>query len=144
MLKPVVAGLAALTMGTGAAMAEPVKIGMITTLSGGGAGLGATRPDPTLERAAEQQARLMAEAGRMEHTARRGQDFSRRMRGNGIGGRAAENIAHGRMPLQEVFAMWQASPPHRKNMLTPGYTRHGLASATAADGRRYWALILAD
>lgn len=110
----------------------------------GAAGLRAARPDRTLERAAEQQARLMAEASRMTHTARRGQDFGSRMRANGVGGRAAENIAHGRMPLGEVFAMWQASPGHRRNMLDPEFTRYGLASATAIDGRRYWALVLAN
>lgn len=86
----------------------------------------------------------MAAAGRMEHTARRGRDFAARMRDAGIGGRAAENIAHGRMPLAEVFARWQASPPHRRNMLDPAFTRYGLASATAEDGRRYWALVLAN
>lgn len=41
MKKVIAAGLAALAMSvSGAAFAEPVKIGMITTLSGGGAGLG--------------------------------------------------------------------------------------------------------
>jgi branched-chain amino acid transport system substrate-binding protein len=41
MKKVIAAGLAALAMSvSGAAVAEPVKIGMITTLSGGGAGLG--------------------------------------------------------------------------------------------------------
>ena len=41
MKKVIAAGLAALAMSvSGAAFAEPVKVGMITTLSGGGAGLG--------------------------------------------------------------------------------------------------------
>ena len=41
MKKVIAAGLAALAMSvSGAALAEPVKVGMITTLSGGGAGLG--------------------------------------------------------------------------------------------------------
>ena len=38
--KSVAAGLAALTLGMGGASAETVTVGMITTLSGGGAGLG--------------------------------------------------------------------------------------------------------
>lgn len=41
MKKVIAAGLAALAMSvSGAAIAEPIKVGMITTLSGGGAGLG--------------------------------------------------------------------------------------------------------
>ena len=40
MKKVIAAGLAALAMSVSGAIAEPVKIGMITTLSGGGAGLG--------------------------------------------------------------------------------------------------------
>ncbi|MCV0394006.1 MAG: CAP domain-containing protein [Rhizobiaceae bacterium] len=110
----------------------------------GAAGLARAVPDSRLERAAEEQARLMAEAGRMAHTARRGRDFTSRMRANGIGGKAAENIANGRMPMTEVFDMWKASPPHRRNMLDPAFTRYGLASATTAEGRRYWALVLAN
>jgi hypothetical protein len=40
MLKRLAATASVLAMLSGAAVAEPVKVGMITTLSGGGAGLG--------------------------------------------------------------------------------------------------------
>lgn len=40
MKKMLLAGLAGLSMTMGAALADPVKVGMITTLSGGGSGLG--------------------------------------------------------------------------------------------------------
>lgn len=106
------------------------------------AGLSAAKPDPALEKAAMQQARYMAETGRMVHTTGRGRDFSTRMRQNGVEGPAAENIAHGRMEVAKVFQMWVDSPPHRRNMLDPRFSRYGLASATDAEGRRYWALVM--
>ena len=108
----------------------------------GSAGLSSAKPDPALEKAAMQQARYMAATGRMVHTTGRGRDFATRMRQNGVEGPAAENIAHGRMEVAKVFQMWVDSPPHRRNMLDPRFSRYGLASATDAEGRRYWALVM--
>lgn len=105
-------------------------------------GLAPARPDPLLEKAAGQQARYMAETGRMVHTTGSGRDFATRMGQNGVPGPAAENIAHGGMGLAKLFQMWADSPSHRKNMLDPRFTRYGLASATDASGKRYWALVL--
>ncbi|HEV2504296.1 MAG TPA: CAP domain-containing protein [Mesorhizobium sp.] len=108
------------------------------------AGLSAMAPDSQLEQAALQQARYMAGAGRMEHTTGRGKDFASRVSDNGIEGAAAENIAQGRMDLTRLFDMWMNSPPHRRNMLDPRFTRFGLAYV--ADAKRpdwrYWALVL--
>lgn len=106
------------------------------------AGLAAAQPDAALEKAAAQQARYMAETGRMVHTTGRGRDFATRMRENEVEGPAAENIAHGRMELPKLFQMWVDSPPHRKNMLDERFTRYGLASAADGRGRRYWALVM--
>ncbi|MGP2492318.1 CAP domain-containing protein [Mesorhizobium sp. PUT5] len=107
-------------------------------------GLPALQPDTRLEQAALQQAGYMAGAGRMSHTTGWGRDFSARVKQNGIDGAAAENIAQGRMDLQRLFDMWMASPPHRRNMLDPRFTRFGLAYVR--DGKngdwRYWALVL--
>ncbi|APH73863.1 hypothetical protein BSQ44_22615 [Aquibium oceanicum] len=105
-------------------------------------GLAGARPDPLLEKAAQQQARYMAETGRMVHTTGSGRDFATRMSQNGVPGPAAENIAHGGMGLAKLFQMWADSPPHRKNMLDPRFTRYGLASASDAQGKRYWALVM--
>lgn len=107
-------------------------------------GLAPSLPDPRLEKAAAQQARLMAQAGRMVHTTGHGRDFARRMRENDVKGAAAENIAHGRMELPKLFQMWVDSPSHRRNMLDPRFQRFGLASAADAEGRRYWALVLGE
>ena len=105
-------------------------------------GVAPARPDPLLEKAAGQQARYMAETGRMVHTTGTGRDFATRMGQNGVPGPAAENIAHGGMGLAKLFQMWADSPSHRKNMLDPRFTRYGLASATDAQGKRYWALVM--
>jgi uncharacterized protein YkwD len=106
-------------------------------------GLPLLASDPALERAAAQQAQYMAETDRMEHTTRRGRDFATRIRANGIEGAAAENIAHGNFDAGELFSAWMNSSGHRRNMLDRNFTRFGLASAEAANGSRYWALVLA-
>ena len=109
-------------------------------------GLSGMTADSALERAAIQQASYMAKTGRMTHTTGGGNGFAARVKGNEIHGAAAENIAMGRMDIDRLFAMWMASPPHRRNMLDARFNRYGLAYAEAADGssERYWALILAS
>jgi uncharacterized protein YkwD len=102
--------------------------------------------DSTLERAALQQAGYMAGGGRMEHTTGWGKDFAARMKDNGIGGAAAENIAFGDIDLEELFSRWMNSSGHRRNMLDPRFSRFGLAYVREGNGsnRRYWALVLAS
>lgn len=107
------------------------------------AGLSPLAPDSQLERAARQQAELMAASGRMKHTTGRGKDFLTRVRGQGIEVAAAENIAYGRFGLDGLFKAWVDSPGHRRNMLDPRFSRFGLASAKGEGDRRYWALIVA-
>lgn len=109
-------------------------------------GLAGLNADPMLERAALQQAAYMASAGRMAHTTGWGRSFASRVRDNEIHGLAAENIAMGRMDMDQLFARWMASPPHRRNMLDPQFTRFGLAYAESTNGstQRYWALVLAS
>nr|WP_258609909.1 CAP domain-containing protein [Mesorhizobium sp. AR10] len=108
------------------------------------AGLGPLVPDKQLEQAALQQASYMAGAGRMTHTTGWGKGFASRVRGNGIAGAAAENIAEGRFDQQKLFDIWMHSAGHRRNMLDPRFTRFGLAYVQ--DGRdstlRYWSLVL--
>lgn len=108
-------------------------------------GLPALASDPQLERAALRQAGYMAHSARMEHTTGRGRTFAARMQDDGIGGPAAENIAHGRMGIDKLFAMWMDSQGHRRNMLDPRFGRFGLAYMRDGEGsqRRYWALVLA-
>lgn len=79
----------------------------------------------------------------MEHTALRGRDFFTRMKKNGIGAPAAENLAHGRFDVARVIDVWMESPPHRRNMLDERFGRFGLGYVAQADDRRYWAMVLA-
>lgn len=108
-------------------------------------GLSPLASDPQLEKAALEQARYMARASRMEHTAVRGKDFASRVAENDITGPAAENIARGRFDTAKVISVWKDSPPHRKNMLDPRMNRFGLAYVRDAKNKdvRYWAMVLA-
>ena len=105
-------------------------------------GLPAATPDSQLDRAALEQARYMAAAGEMTHTTRRGRDFASRKKDNDIKGTAAENVAYGATDIGSVMQMWMESPPHRRNMLDPRFSRFGVASASDAKGKRYWAMVL--
>ncbi|WP_315920510.1 CAP domain-containing protein [Mesorhizobium sp. SP-1A] len=126
--------------GAGASSSAAGILGGIRTAQG----LPALYPDRQLEQTALQQAGYMAGAGRMTHTTGWGKDFSSRVKGNDIDGAAAENIAEGRMDLTRLFDMWMNSPPHRRNMLDPRFTRFGLAYTRDAQKTdwRYWALVL--
>ncbi|RUM96592.1 CAP domain-containing protein [Pseudaminobacter arsenicus] len=101
--------------------------------------------DPQLEQAALRQAGYMARTAQMKHTTGWGRNFAARMRDDGVEGAAAENIAHGRMGMDELFSMWMASQGHRRNMLDPRFSRFGLAYMRDGNGsqQRYWALVLA-
>lgn len=43
-----------------------------------------------------------------------------------------------------VIKLWARSAGHRRNMLMGGVSAYGLASATASNGRKYWALELGN
>ncbi len=98
--------------------------------------------DPTLEKAAAQQAGYMAGAGKMAHRTGWGRDFGSRMHDNGVRGAAAENVAYGQKTAKDVLAGWMTSKGHRRNMLDPAFGHFGLASAEDGRGRKYWALVL--
>lgn len=103
-------------------------------------GLGPVTADPGLDRAAQAQARAVAETGTLSHG-----DFAGRMVAFGIRGGAAENLAAGSDTVPDVVSRWRASPGHDANLLMPEATRIGLARAdTPGVGwGRYWALVLA-
>ena len=103
--------------------------------------LPALRWHPSLQKAAREQAALMAKAGKMSHRVRRGQGFGARMKRIGYGGLAAENIARGQPSLARVLRGWMNSPGHRRNMLHPRMRFLGLA-AVEGGGRNYWAMVL--
>lgn len=79
----------------------------------------------------------LARRGRLDHNG-----FRQRMAG--IASTAAENVAYGCDDSACAFRMWAKSAGHRRNMLMRGVTQYGLASATGANGRKYWVLELGN
>lgn len=142
LLPLVLAGCGALPVGPGAG-ASASGAAILAHIRAAN-GLAALSPDARLEQAALEQARNMARSGEMSHATGWGKGFVTRMRHDGIGGVRGENIAYGRFDTARVFDVWLNSPPHRRNMLDPRFTRFGLAYVEdgSGSGRRYWALVL--
>ena len=104
-------------------------------------GLSPVVVDATLSRAAEVQARAVAQAGSLSHGA-----FASRMASSGINGVSAENLVAGSRTVDQAMARWKASPGHNRNLLMPEARRIGIAYASSpgAGYEHYWALVLAQ
>jgi uncharacterized protein YkwD len=86
----------------------------------------------------------MAARDKLDHNVLR--DFGSRLQSSGYNVKVgAENIGAGYHTLAQAFSGWRDSPPHRKNMLVPGATHIGIATAYAPQSKYkvFWALILA-
>ena len=79
----------------------------------------------------------MASRNHLDHN-----KFRERM--GAVASTAAENVLWGCADADCAFRQWAKSPSHRRNMLMKGISSYGLASATAANGRRYWVLELGN
>ncbi|MDI7862281.1 CAP domain-containing protein [Rhizobiaceae bacterium n13] len=101
--------------------------------------------DPAASRAAQQQARRMAKAGKMQHLIGLNDDFGSRMKANGVALPASENIAVGQDATAEAVTAWINSPRHLTNMLG-NYRGIGVAVAQnpASGNRPYWAMVLSS
>jgi uncharacterized protein YkwD len=109
-------------------------------------GLPALAPDDRLVALAADQARRMAAIDKLTHDPG-GRGFVQRLKASNYDAvRAAENIGAGYHTLAEAFSGWRDSPSHDKNMLLPGATRFGIATAYAPNSKYkvFWALILAE
>ena len=84
---------------------------------------------------AYEQAALMAGRSRIEH-----KNFRKRL--GPIGTTHAENVLVGCDDEACAIARWAKSAGHRRNMLRGDVSSYGIASATGANGRKYWALEL--
>ncbi len=107
-------------------------------------GLGGVTLDPELMRLAAEQARVMAERDKLDHSV--GRPFAQRIHDSGFdAGVAVENIGAGYHTLAEAFSGWRDSPPHRANMLNRNVTRMGIAAVYAPRSKYkvFWSLILA-
>jgi uncharacterized protein YkwD len=109
-------------------------------------GLPAVEPDERLVAAAREQVRRMIAADKVTHDPG-GRGFIQRLKASGFNAAtSAENVSAGYHTLAEAFSGWRDSPGHNKNMLLPGATRFGIASAYTPKSkyRVFWALILAE
>jgi uncharacterized protein YkwD len=107
-------------------------------------GLSDVELEPHLMRMAEEQARAMAAANKLDHNIPA--DFTTRLRRSGFNaGLGVENISAGYHTLAEAFSGWRDSPPHKRNMLKPGVTRMGIAAVYAPNTKYkvFWSLVLA-
>src|SRR5689334_4864873 len=129
--------LAAAVAGCGT-LSVPGNPETATTLNGFRAshGLSQLRIDSTLTTLASEHAGDMARRDSLDHDG----FMSRR----GPRGARAENVAYGCKDSPCVIQQWVNSSGHRKNMLIPGLTRYGLASATSTSGKTYWTLLLGE
>lgn len=108
----------------------------------GSKGLKALQKHAGLQKAALEQARLMAKNNKMTHTTQVGMSFRSRMAKIGIRSGAAENLAYGNLSHGQLLNMWMNSASHRHNLLDSRFGYYGLASAKSANGRTYWAMVL--
>jgi uncharacterized protein YkwD len=109
-------------------------------------GLPAVELDPTLLQIAQDQARHMAAIDKLTHDPG-GRGFTQRLKAaNYDAARAAENIGAGYRTLAEAFSGWRDSPSHKANMLLPGATRMGIATAYAPGSKYkvFWAFVVAE
>ena len=89
-------------------------------------GLVRLRIDGRLQQAARAHSKDMAVKGYFAHG-----DMASRLRRHGVRGPVmAENIAwaSGRDRARRVVRMWMDSPPHRANLLRPGFRRVGVGA----------------
>ncbi|MBN15589.1 MAG: hypothetical protein CMJ15_10280 [Pelagibacterium sp.] len=101
----------------------------------------------TLQKVAEEQARLMAENSLVAHTAAPEQTLHTRLRRMGFGGGAGENLAGGSPNLDATIDGWLKSPSHHKTMVNPDYVQFGIAiergpATTYNTYGTYWALLM--
>ena len=99
-------------------------------------GLSQLNTDGALTALASEHAADMARRERLDHDG-----FMTR---RGPRGARAENVAYGCKEFACVIQQWVNSSGHRKNMLIPGLTRYGLASATSPSGKKYWTLLVGE
>ncbi len=102
------------------------------------AGVAALLPCPSLRRAAQGYASVMASTGTFGHMGPDGTAPWDRMRAQGFRWQAAgENIAAGQRSVDEVMSAWIASPDHHATLLDPRMHQVGFGFATGG-GRTYW------
>lgn len=108
------------------------------------AGLAPLNANGALNSAAASHSADQAARNQMTHTGSNGSNAGDRIRAAGYSASTwGENVAAGYTSASSVVAGWMGSSGHRANILNPAFTQIGVASATSADGTRYWTMVLA-
>ena len=108
------------------------------------AGLAPLNANGALNAAAAAHSADQAARNQMTHTGSNGSNAGDRIRAAGYSpGTWGENVAAGYSSASGVVAGWMGSSGHRANILNPAFTQIGVASATSANGTRYWTMVLA-
>ena len=80
----------------------------------------------------------------MSHTGSDGSNGGQRLNDAGYAWRTwGENVAFGFRTAASVTDGWMKSAGHRENILSPNFVHVAVAWADAADGTRYWTMVLA-
>ncbi|HEY0329599.1 MAG TPA: CAP domain-containing protein [Rhodopseudomonas sp.] len=104
-------------------------------------GLGRVTLDAKLTQIAHEQAAAMAAKDVLSHEVLG--PFTSRV-APAHAGQAAENVAYGNDGFPKTLTQWINSPGHLRNLLMPGASRVGVASARSSATRRtYWAMVIA-
>ena len=116
----------------------------LTNQARANAGLAALSSNGALNSAAASHSADQAAMNQMTHTGSNGSNAGDRIRAAGYSpGTWGENVAAGYGSSSAVVAGWMGSSGHRANILNSAFTQIGVASATSANGTRYWTMVLA-
>jgi uncharacterized protein YkwD len=109
------------------------------------AGLGGVSANGALTNAAMNHSADQAARNKMSHTGGNGSNPGTRIAAAGYSASVwAENVAAGFADCASVMRAWMNSSGHRANILNGSVTEIGIGSATAANGMRYWTMVLAS
>jgi uncharacterized protein YkwD len=103
-------------------------------------------PNPSLARAAQLHADVIARLRRLEHDlpGTRYPKLKDRLKAVGYDwDRAAENISFGYTTPAAAVAGWMRSAGHRKNLLDKAYTETGVGFARDSAGKSYYVQVFA-
>jgi uncharacterized protein YkwD len=99
------------------------------------AGAPPLRPNARLGQAAQRHAADMLARRYFAHESPEGRTVRERARDAGYDWRAiGENLAEGQLTVDEVMDTWMRSPPHRRNLIDPGYEELGVGVALGRSG----------